>query len=125
MATTEEITIGESCATPKFPTTTSAAKSAPAIGALNVAEMPAAAPQPTITRSWLAETFSICPRLEPSAAPIWTIGPSRPTEPPVPIEIALASAFTATTRGRITPPRRATAAITSGTPCPLASRAKK
>ncbi len=87
--------------------------------------MPAAAPQPTMVRSWLAETLSICPMVEPSAEPIWTIGPSRPTEPPLPIEMAEASAFTATTRGRITPPRSATAAITSGTPWPLASRAKK
>ena len=54
--------------------------------------------------------------LEPRAEPIWTMGPSRPTEPPVPMEIAEARALTATTRRRITPPRRATAAITSGTP---------
>ena len=40
--------------------------------------------------------------------------------------MAEARAFTATTtRRRITPPRSATAAITSGTPWPLASRAKK
>ena len=25
-----------------------------------------------------------CPRVDPSAAPIWMIGPSRPTEPPLP-----------------------------------------
>ena len=37
---------------------------------------------------------------------------------------ALASALTAATRGRIRPPRRATAYITSGTPWPRASRAK-
>ena len=124
VATTDEITIGESWATAKPPTTTSAAKSAPAIGALNVAAMPAAAPQPTITRSWLAGTFSACPSVEAMAELIWTIGPSRPTEPPEPIEMAEANAFTATTRARITPPRSATAAITSGTPWPLASRAK-
>ena len=50
------------------------------------------------------------------AEPIWTIGPSRPTEPPVPIEIADATAYRATTRFRMMPPRKATAAITSGTP---------
>jgi hypothetical protein len=33
--------------------------------------------------------------------------------------------LTTATRGLIIPPRTATAAITSGTPCPLASRAKK
>ena len=117
--------MGLSWATAKLPTITSAAKSAPAIGALKVAAMPAAAPQPTIVRIWLAGTLSSCPILEPRAEAIWTMGPSRPTDPPLPIEIAEASAFTLTTRRRITPPRRATAAITSGTPCPLASRAKK
>ncbi len=125
VATTDEITIGLSCATAKLPTTTSAAKSAPAMGALKVAATPAAAPQATITRSWLAGTRSSWPIDEPSADAIWTIGPSRPTEPPEPIEMAEASALTATIRLRITPPRSATAAITSGTPWPLASRAKK
>jgi hypothetical protein len=125
VATTEEITIGPSCATAKLPTMISAANRAPAMGALKVAATPAAAPQPTIVRSWLAGTRSSWPIEEPSADPIWTMGPSRPTEPPDPIEIAEASAFTVTTRRRITPPRSATAAITSGTPCPLASRAKK
>ena len=42
--------------------------------------------------------------VEPNAAPIWTIGPSRPTEPPVPMQIAEASDLTAATTGRITPP---------------------
>jgi hypothetical protein len=51
VATTDEITMGLSWATAKLPTTISAAKRAPAIGALNVAEMPAAAPQPTMVRS--------------------------------------------------------------------------
>jgi hypothetical protein len=108
-----------------LPTTTSAAKSAPAIGALKVAETPAAAPQPTMVRICEAGTRRICPRVEPSAEPICTIGPSRPTEPPEPIDTAEARALIATTRLRITPPRSATAAITSGTPCPFASRAKK
>ena len=119
------MTIGESCATAKLPMITSAAKRAPAMGALKVAEMPAAAPQATITRSWLADTFSICPIDDPMAELICTMGPSRPTDPPLPMEIADARAFTATIRLRITPPRRATAAITSGTPWPFASRAKK
>ena len=65
------------------------------------------------------------PRLEPSAEPICTIGPSRPTEPPPPMHTALARALTAATRGRIRPPCSATAYITSGTPWPRASRAKK
>ncbi len=63
--------------------------------------------------------------LEPSAEPIWTIGPSRPTEPPEPMQIAEASALTAATLGRIRPPFSATASITSGTPWPRASLAKR
>ncbi len=52
------------------------------------------------------------------------MGPSRPTEPPVPMDRAEARLFTTTRRGRITPERTATASITSGTPCPFAERAK-
>ena len=99
--------MGLNCARAKSPTTISAAKSAPAIGALKVAAMPAAAPQPTMVRIWLAETLSICPMVEPSAEPIWTIGPSRPTEPPLPIEMAEASALTADhPRADHAPPQR-------------------
>ena len=61
--------------------------------------------------------------LEPRAAPIWTIGPSRPTEPPDAMQITEAIVLTTTTRGRMKPPLRATASITSGTPWPRASRA--
>ena len=62
---------------------------------------------------------------EPSAEPICTIGPSRPTEPPEPMHTADASDFTIGTCGRIRPPSRLTAYITSGTPCPRASGAKR
>ena len=41
------------------------------------------------------------PIVEPKVEPICTIGPSRPTEPPVPMQIAEASDFTAATTGRI------------------------
>ncbi len=57
--------------------------------------------------------------------PICTIGPSRPTEPPEPMEIAEARDLMTATLGRMRPPRRATACMTSGTPCPFASLAKK
>lgn len=53
------------------------------------------------------------------------MGPSLPTEPPVPIVMAEAKALMAATRGRITPPRMRMACITSGTPWPFASGAKK
>ena len=43
------------------------------------------------------------PAEEAKAAPIWMMGPSRPTEPPLPMEIADASDLTAATTGRMTP----------------------
>jgi hypothetical protein len=98
-------------------------KNTPVIGALNVAEMPPAAPQATMIRSRFSGSRTHCPTLEPNAEPICTIGPSRPTEPPDPMVSADARAFTTLTCQRIRPPPSATAIITSGTPCPRASRA--
>jgi hypothetical protein len=94
----------------------SSAKKTPAMGALNVAEIPPAAPQATSNLSCDSETRLACPITEPRADPICTIGPSRPTEPPLPRHSAEASDFTAGTCGRIRPPARLTASITSGTP---------
>ncbi|MCR4404715.1 MAG: hypothetical protein NUW06_05500 [Candidatus Acetothermia bacterium] len=94
----------------------STAKRTPAIGVLKVAATAAAAPQPTRTlRSWEPSRRS-WPRAEPAAEPIWTIGPSLPEEPPLPMQIPEARALARTTLGRIRPPRAAIAAITSGTP---------
>ncbi|MEJ2186472.1 MAG: hypothetical protein P8Z36_11090 [Gemmatimonadota bacterium] len=50
------------------------------------------------------------------AAPIWAMGPSRPTDPPLPMAMAEARLLITTSRGRITPAFRMTASITSGTP---------
>ncbi len=98
-------------------------KKTPVIGALKVAAIPPAAPQATRIRSRSSGIFTHWPRLEASAEPIWTIGPSRPTDPPAPMHSADATALTALTWGRIRPPLSATAIITSGTPWPRASRA--
>ncbi len=92
---------------------------------MNVPAMPAAAPHPTRVRRRSADTRNTCPMVDPKAEPICTMGPSRPTEPPVPIVIAEARALIRTRRVRITPPRKATASITSGTPWPLASLASR
>ena len=92
------------------------AKNTPAIGALNVAEMPPAAPHATSSRSSDSGTRMIWPASDPSAEPICTIGPSRPTEPPEPMQTAEASDLTIGTCGRIRPPSLLTASITSGTP---------
>ena len=98
-------------------------KNTPVIGALNVAEIPPAAPQATRIRSRFSGIRTHWPRLEASAEPICTIGPSRPTDPPAPMQMAEATDLTAATWGRIRPPFSATAIITSGTPWPRASRA--
>jgi hypothetical protein len=124
VATTDEITIGLNWATAKSPMMISTANRAPAIGALMVAAIPAPAPQPTMVRSCRGVTRSVRPSHDAIDAPIWTIGPSRPTDPPDPIEMAEASVFRPSTRRRIRPPCSATASIASGTPGPRASRAK-
>ena len=91
-------------------------KNTPVMGALKVAEMAPAAPQATRIRSRDSDMRTTCPALEASAEPICTMGPSRPTEPPAPMQIADASALTTVTWGRMRPPSSATAIITSGTP---------
>lgn len=103
----------------------SIAKKTPASGALKVAAMPPAAPQATRTRIRSSATCTNRPSEDPSAEPIWTMGPSRPTDPPPPMHSAEASDFTSATWGAIRPPRRATANMTSGTPWPRASFAKR
>ena len=70
---------------------TSMAKSIPAIGALNIAATPAAAPLPTSIIRICGGIRNMLPRLEPMAAPVLTIGPSAPTDPPNPIVMELAT----------------------------------
>ena len=101
------------------------AKSAPAMGALKVAAMPAAEPHATNVRSRLGETCSTWPTAEPMDEPMCTIGPSRPADPPEPMVSAAASALVTMTRNRMAPPRLATASITSGMPEPFTSGARK
>ena len=75
----------------------------PPLGVLMVAAMPAPAPAATsVIRCQGAMRIS-WPNVEPSAAPIWMMGPSRPTAAPVPIESADASDLISATTGRITP----------------------
>ena len=116
LAVTEETTTMPNDWAVKSPRISSIAKNTPASGALNVAAMPPAAPQATSTFIRASGTFRTRPKVEPRAAPICTIGPSRPTEPPPPMHSADARALTAATCGAIRPPLRATAYMTSGTP---------
>jgi len=73
-----------------------------------------AAPAPAATAQW--------PSQWPSQFARW--GLRAPPSRRCPMQSAEASVLTSAMRGRITPPRSATASITSGTPCPRASRAK-
>ena len=59
------------------------------------------APQATRIRILLSGILIHWPRLEASAEPICTIGPSRPTNPPTPIHSAEATALATLTSGRI------------------------
>ena len=95
------------------------------MGALNVAAMPPAAPHATRVRKRPPAIFATLPIAEPIPEPINTIGPCTPTEPPVPIHVAEAKASPKTIRDEMRPSLNATASITSGTPCPLASWATK
>ena len=101
------------------------AKSTPAMGALNVPPMAAPAPAATMIRTSLAPNPATWPTVLPMEDPIWTMGPSRPTDPPDPMEIADPNALTMATRGRMRPPRCRTANWTSGIPCPWASGAQR
>ena len=77
----------------------SIANTMPPSGALKVAAIPAPAPAAiSVTRSLVRIAMSE-PSVEPKAEPIWTIGPSRPTDPPLPIETAEASDLITATRG--------------------------
>ena len=70
---------------------TSSVKSIPAIGALNIPAIAAAAPHPTMSMSICGGILKRLPILEPMAAPVYTIGASAPTEPPNPIVTELAT----------------------------------
>ncbi len=115
-ASTDDNITGEKVFMVKSPKITSRAKITPAMGALNTADMPAAAPHPTSILTRSPDSLNIWPMVDPTAAPICTMGPSRPAEPPDPMQMADATALATATRGLITPDFNATAAMTSGTP---------
>ena len=81
----------------------STAKAMPPIGVLKVAAMPPPAPAAISTARWRTGIVMIWPSVEPNAAPTWMIGPSRPIEPPLPMESAEASDLMSATIGRISP----------------------
>ncbi len=77
------------------------AKSTPPSGVLKVAAMPA--PAPAATRVIRCQAIRPVTKLmvEPNDAPICAIGPSRPTDAPLPMARAEASDFVAATIGRM------------------------
>ena len=95
-------------------------KITPPIGELKIALMPAAVPQPMSTGTWARAMANARPKPEEMAAPIWTIGPSAPADPPVPMVTALVRIFSSAATGRSQPLERVTVSMTSTTPCPPA-----
>ena len=81
----------------------SIANRTPPIGVLKVAAMPAPAPAESRVIFWPVESPITCEKAEPSAEPIWMIGPSRPTDAPEPIESAEARDLITATTPRMSP----------------------
>ena len=105
--------------------TTSSAKNVPAIGVLNVAEIPPAAAAATIRTSMSDGCFVTRPIVDASEAAIRTIGPSRPAAPPPPSVNPVATSLAGAMIGRTNPPARSTATMTYGTPAPCDSEATR
>ena len=83
----------------------SSAKSTAPRGVLKVAEMPAEAPAARSVMRCQDGRCENCAMADPMAEPICTMGPSRPTVAPEPMDKAEAMVFTTATRGRIFPSR--------------------
>jgi hypothetical protein len=102
-ATTLATTTGGNAATLNEPRISSRAKKAPASGALNAAEMPAAVPAPTSTVTRSGEKRNRRASPDPMVAPSTATGPSLPAEAPPPIVSALAAVRATTGRTGISP----------------------
>ncbi len=121
-ATTLATTTDGNAPTDSEPRISSNAKNAPASGALNAAEMPAAAPAATMTLVRAGSNLNARPRNEASAAPSTATGPSLPAAPPLPSVTALAAVRASVGWSGSLPPSRATARCTSGTLRPSCPR---
>ena len=102
-ATTLPTAIGVNDRIEKSSRMTSSVNSTPPIGEPKIALMPAAVPHPISTGSWAFPTWNSWPTPELMAAPIWTIGPSAPADPPDPIVTALVRIFSTAVTGRMRP----------------------
>ena len=81
----------------------SIANRTPPSGVLKVAAMPAPAPADRRVIFCPVESPIACENADPSAEPIWMIGPSRPTDAPEPIDSAEASDLMTATTPRMSP----------------------
>ena len=88
VAVTAAVRMGRSDAMLRSTISTSSVNTSPAIGALKMPAMAAAAPHPTSSISVFLSIRKYCPRLEPMAEPVSTIGASAPTDPPNPMVMA-------------------------------------
>ena len=88
VAVTDAIRIGEILIIVRSIISTSMVNTSPAIGALKMPAIAAAAPHPTSSISVLLLRRNSCPRLLAMLEPVNTIGASAPTEPPKPMVMA-------------------------------------
>ena len=107
--------MGAKAWTAKCLSTTSSAKSAPAIGALKLAETAPATAQPRRSRPVIPSASIRRETQAEITAARCTTGPSRPVEPPVDSVISEASAEPSPARRSTRPSRSAAASITSAT----------
>ena len=96
----------------------SIARITPAIGVLKVAAIPAAAPQASKTLRSAAVLCMNWPTSEPTAPPVWMMGPSAPNGPPVPMAMAAEMGFSRATLGAMRLRLTSTASMASGMPWP-------
>jgi len=95
------IATGRNVATLTSGIISSMANMTPPIRVLKVDAMPAPALAALSAISWPEGMRTICPSAEPSAEPIWMIGPSYPTDGPLPIAMADARDLTRATTGAV------------------------
>ena len=93
------------------PSTISATKRAPAMGALYADAMPAAAPQPTSKRNRGVDHFCNRPASDAARDESCTSGPSRPIEPPEAIVKSADRHFVRLRRAEIFPSPSTTASM--------------
>ena len=122
---TAAMAIGAKAWTAKWRSTTSSAKSAPAMGALKEAETAAATAQPRRSRPVTPSALIHREIFDEITAARWTTGPSRPDDPPMPSVIMEASAEARPARPSTRPSRRAAPSITSATDRARASGVKR